>query len=396
MDIQIAPSVSSRDQRFAAKVLAAGICAIVLTVGIARFAYTPLLPVMREHAGLSGITAGWLATVNFIGYLGGALIASRIPSLHQKYTLYRAGLVFAVLSTIAMGLTDNAWVWLALRLIAGWASTAGMLLSTGFVLNWLTRHGHRPELGVHFSGFGAGMLLSGAAIAVMSGRLSWNEQWIALGLLGIIFLIPAWRWMPEPPRELKKIDSISEGAPSTKWMLVFCIAYFCGGIDYVITSTFVVDIVHGVRNLHFSGNGVWIVMGCVAIPSCFVWDRIAHEIGELKALTLAYSVQTVAIALSISSDHPGLVITGAALFGTTIIGSVSLTLSIVGRLFPANPAKAMAKLTLGFGVAQILGPVVAGYLLHASGSYRDALMFATIVGVVGTILTSLLNIMKKA
>jgi len=379
----------------AAKVIFAGICAIILTIGIARFAYTPLLPVMREHAGLSGVAAGWLASINFVGYLGGALVASRIPTLHQKYVLYRAGLITAVLSTIAMGLTDNLWTWLVLRLLAGWASTAGMLLSTGIVLNWLIRQGHRAELGVHFSGFGLGMLLSGTTVALIASRLSWSQQWILLGIIGVIFLIPAWHWMPRPPKASLASHASTDRAPPSKWMMIFYAAYFCGGIDYVITSTFIVDIVHGVQAVQIPANAVWIVMGCIAVPSCFLWDRIASIVGELKALFFAYSVQALSIGLSISASHPALLVAGALLFGSTIIGTVSLTLSIVGRIFPANPAKAMARLTLGFGVAQIIGPLIAGYLLHASGSYQLALVFATIVGVVGSLLTFALNMVRR-
>ncbi|WP_244108220.1 YbfB/YjiJ family MFS transporter [Burkholderia ambifaria] len=210
----------------AAKVIFAGICAIILTIGIARFAYTPLLPVMREHAGLSGVAAGWLASINFVGYLGGALVASHIPTLHQKYVLYRAGLITAVLSTIAMGLTDNLWTWLVLRLLAGWASTAGMLLSTGIVLNWLIRQGHRAELGIHFSGFGLGMLLSGTTVALIASRLSWSQQWILLGIIGGIFLIPAWHWMPRPPKASLASHASTDRAPPSKWMMIFYAAYF--------------------------------------------------------------------------------------------------------------------------------------------------------------------------
>ena len=56
------------------QVIAAGMCSLVLTVGLARFSYTPLLPIMREQASLSAFDGGWLATVNYIGYISGALL----------------------------------------------------------------------------------------------------------------------------------------------------------------------------------------------------------------------------------------------------------------------------------------------------------------------------------
>ena len=86
------------------RVLTAGIMSLIVLVGIARFAYTPILPIMQQQAGLGVYEAGWLATINYVGYLLGAIIASQISSLVLKDKLYRIGLVVAVLSTVGMAL----------------------------------------------------------------------------------------------------------------------------------------------------------------------------------------------------------------------------------------------------------------------------------------------------
>ncbi len=92
--------------------------------------------------------AGWLAALNYAGYLSGALIASLISDLVLKDRLYRIGLVVAIVSTAMMGLTnDFPWLWMLSRFIAGLSSAAGMLLGTGLILNWLIRHNHRPRAG---------------------------------------------------------------------------------------------------------------------------------------------------------------------------------------------------------------------------------------------------------
>ena len=68
--------MSSQRERF--KVLGAGIFSLILVLGVARFSYTPLLPLMQKQAGLGIAEAGWLAAINYAGYLSGALIASLI------------------------------------------------------------------------------------------------------------------------------------------------------------------------------------------------------------------------------------------------------------------------------------------------------------------------------
>ena len=130
-------------QRERLKVLGAGIFSLILVMGVARFAYTPLLPLMQQQAGLGMAEAGWLAAINYAGYLCGALTASLISDLVLKDRLYRIGMVVAVASTALMGLSNDLTVWAISRFVAGLCSAAGMLLGTGLILNWLIRHNHR-------------------------------------------------------------------------------------------------------------------------------------------------------------------------------------------------------------------------------------------------------------
>lgn len=158
------------------KVIIAGICALILTVGIARFAYTPFLPLMLEQAGLSTLAGGWLATFNYVGYLFGILLIAWLSDLQLKFRLYRLNLMLAVLSTIGMGLTSNVLAWSVLRLVAGMSSTAGIILAAGFVMTWLKRHHFPGNLGLHFSGLGLGIALPGMAIALIGDQLDWAMQ----------------------------------------------------------------------------------------------------------------------------------------------------------------------------------------------------------------------------
>lgn len=368
------------------RVIFAGICALILTVGLARFAYTPLLPIMRGEAGLTDLAGGWLATFNYVGYITGALIAATISDLSRKFQLYRIGLVVAVVSTAAMGMTQDINLWVALRFVSGLSSTAGLLIASGLVLNWLIRHGHRPELGLHFAGIGLGIVVSGLAVAAMVGNLAWDGQWIGLGLLGVAFFLPAWFWLPAPAAVTAQTNRTLPPAPSRRWMQLFIAAYFCAGFGYVISATFIVAIVEKLPLLAGKGGWVWVIVGLAAAPSCFLWDRIANNLGQIPALLLAYGLQIVSILLPALSDGTAANLASAVLYGGTFVGIVSLTLSIIGRCFPANPAKAMARLTLSYGVAQIVAPAMAGYIATATGSYQGALIVAAWVMAAGMLL----------
>jgi MFS family permease len=365
------------------RVIVAGMSALILTVGLARFAYTPMLPVMRAEAGLGALAGGWLATFNYMGYILGALIASMVPDLSSKYRLYRWGLLLALATTLGMGLTDNGVIWSLLRFLSGLASAAGMLLASGMVLNWLIRHGQAPELGIHFAGMGVGVALSGLAVEAMAGHLSWDGQWIALGGLSLLFLLPAWFWLPAPEATAKGAAK-AEAVPLDRgWMGLFLVTYFCAGFGYVISATFIVAILGALPMLTGLGNWIWVAVGVTALPSTFLWDRIASRIGPIPALLFAYALQILSFLLSALFDGAVPNLLGAVLFGGTFVGIVSLTLALIGRKFPANPAKAMARLTVGYGVAQILAPALAGWIAEETGGYRGALSLAVGVMAVG-------------
>ena len=368
------------------QVIGAGICALVLTVGLARFAYTPLLPLMRVDAGLSAAQGGWLATCNYIGYLLGTLLVARVGDMHLKFRFYRIGLVLAVISTGLMGLTHHLPLWGVLRFVAGLSSTAGLLLASGLVLNWLLGHARQPRLGLHFAGLGAGITVSGLAAAAMAGRLTSAGQWQVLGLLALLFLIPAWRWMPAPVALPAATQARAPTPPALRWRALLIAAYFCAGFGFVVSATFIVAILEQSAAFHGQGSWVWVLVGVTAIPSTFGWDRLSARIGLIRALMLAFALQASAFVLPLLDDGLLAGAASAALFGLTFAGIVSLTLTVVGRHYPLNPAKAMATLTLSYGVAQIIAPAIAGTLARDSGSYQGALLLAAIIMALGIVL----------
>ena len=84
-----------------AAVAVAGLAALAVAMGIGRFAFTPILPMMREDGVLTIADGGWLASANYLGYLVGALSAVAIRI--RPAVAIRAGLVVIVAATAGMG-----------------------------------------------------------------------------------------------------------------------------------------------------------------------------------------------------------------------------------------------------------------------------------------------------
>jgi len=379
------------------KVLSAGIFSLILVLGVARFAYTPLLPLMQQQAGLGVAEAGWLAAINYAGYLSGALIASRISSLVLKDRLYRIGMVLAIVSTLVMGLSTNVVVWAISRYVAGLTSAAGMLLGTGLIMNWLIRHNHRSELGIHFAGIGLGIAGCAGAVMLFTPLLDWREQWFAFTALGCLLLVPALRWLPPPDTTglTATGQKLQDKPPSPLYLRVFMAAYFCAGFGYVVSVTFIVAIVNQLPGLAGRGNLVFLAIGIGAAPACINWDFIARRIGDLNALILAAVLQIAGILLPVVLPGLWAAMLGALLFGGTFIGMVSLVLSMAGRYYPGMPAKMMGKMTLSYSVAQIIGPAMTGMIGAQFGSYNAGLYVAAAVMALGAGLLMLLKLVEK-
>jgi predicted MFS family arabinose efflux permease len=369
------------------QVMAAGMAAMLLTVGIARFAYTPMLPLMQAQTGMSPSLGGLLATVNYAGYMTGALLASTISDSRLRFVLYRLGLVAGVIGTAGMAVTTQGWAWLIFRYLAGVGGASGMLLASGMVLAFLVRHGRRPELGLHFVGLAIGVILSGALVAATTGLLSWDAQWMAFGAVTLVLLFPAWLWMPAP----EKPAHSSKAAAGTNrvrnpgaWLLNM--TYFCAGVGFVVSATFVVAAAAQVPGLSHLGPYIWIIVGVAAIPATLAWDRLARRLGDVPTLMIAYGLQIIGIVLPVASNSAAAAIGGALLFGATFMGIVALTLALAGKRNSANPAGAMARLTLSYGVAQIVAPATVGRMAEATGNYNAGMLMAAATMAVGMVL----------
>jgi MFS family permease len=308
-----------------------------------------------------------------------------MDDVRWRHRFYSAGLWMALLTTAAMALSDWLPAWGLWRFLGGLCGATGMLLGSGLVLGWLMRQGRRPELGVLFIGLGLGIVVSALGAWVLSDIWTlWSDQWLAFAALGLVFFVPAWLWRPPvPPVPTAAATAQAQPQVSRRWMATMALSYFAAGWGFVISATFTVAIVEREPALAGQGALAWALVGLAAMPAVFLWDRVARKLGDIPALLLAFSLQTVSIVLPALSGSLTAALVGAVGYGATFIGIVSLTLALVGRRAPQNPGKAMARLTLSYGAAQMIAPVVAGAMAQATGSFKGALWLTAAVMLVG-------------
>jgi len=368
------------------RVYFAGISSLIVTVGVARFSYSLLLPIMQDGAGLTELGGGWLASTNFMGYMSGVLLAASLHNMNYKYNLHRLYLILSVLTSAAMVMTTDMVTWAVLRFIAGVCASGGFIIASGLILKWLVKHHHRAELGIHFSGAGLSIIITSLLVEFMlTISADWQQQWLALAVMAAVFAIPAWLWMPPPFIDGQVGGTAKDTPPSKVFKSLMMLAYFCAGYGYAVSSTFIVDIVERVEGLQGQGGLAFLLVGLAATPAALIWDRIARRTGYIKALIIAYILQAIGIILPAINDCIPVVILSALMFGGTFIACVSMVLTMAGKFYPSNPAKFMGTMTLAYGAAQILAPVCTGYLTETFGSYDIGLYVSAAIVMIGTL-----------
>ncbi len=356
------------------KVLIGGIVALAIVMGVSRFVYTPLLPLMQRDLLLPDDLAGYLASANYAGYLVGALWAALAPSRWGRAATLKASLLVNLLSIAGMGLTSSFALWTLLRFVSGVSSAVVFVLASGIVLQALVRRGRPGWSGLLYAGVGIGIALSALAVPAFDLPFGWRGGWIGLAALCTLAAWMPWRWLKDAPAGTQGAKPERPDVRFKGYLPWLTAAYFCEGLGYIITGTFLVALLHRMPGMEGTGTLAWLLVGLAAIPSCIVWMRIGMRIGPVAGLVAAHLVQAVGIVLPIVwAGFPGALL-GAILFGGTFMGITTLTLFLGRSIAPERANLAIGLLTAAFGTGQIIGPAVAGVLAVSTASFTIPLV----------------------
>jgi len=361
----------------------AGMVSLAVAMGIGRFAFTPLLPMMLRDGALDLPHASWLASANYLGYLVGALLCTFQPWIWARCrflplwafsTLVRAGLLATGVLTLAM-----AWqapvAWPFFRFAAGVASAVVFVFTSGWCLSQLARRG-APEMGgVIYVGPGAGIVVSGL---LASGMVAWHGTaatgWLIFGVLA--FVLTAFRWKilrggqeRLSPRTAATGDTRAAPPPAGhREMGLLTVAYGLAGFGYIITATFLPVIARAA----LPGSGwldlFWPLFGFGIMAGALVATRVPARVDRRRLLAACYVVQALGIAIPLLSSSLAGFALGSLLLGLPFTAITFFAMQEVRRLRPTSAASVMGMLTATYGVGQILGPPLVAVLLEHTRS----------------------------
>ncbi|WP_426662250.1 YbfB/YjiJ family MFS transporter [Rhodanobacter aciditrophus] len=338
----------------------AGMTVLALALGIGRFLLTPLLPLMQADAGLSLVGGGWLASINNIGYLLGALLCTAL-ALPQRASL-RSGLVLVALGTLGMGLAPSLAPWLLCRFVAGVAAAVLMVHGIAWCGAHLRRHGRLGLEAVLYSGPGVGIIASGVLVAALHGTgLDSARWWLAFGVASAALTALIWRTLDAPaaPAAATVTKGDARDAGPT-WPLVAIYGLF--GFGYVIPATFLPLIADAQLHLPALREWFWPLYGVATVLATLLLGALPAPRNNYAGLAGCCLSMLLGAALCLYwPSRTGLAL-GTVLEGAAITPVVMFTMRQAARLAPRDPTRLIGALTVAFGIGQIVGPPVAATL----------------------------------
>ena len=351
---------------------------LAVAMGVGRFAYTPLLPLMEDGAGLSHQMAGFLASSNLAGYLVGAFWASSSRFRARRLLVAWLAIAVVVITTALIAVSSQP-AWIVLRFLTGVASGFAFVLGSSIVLDRVAKERRPDWIAVFYGGVGAGIALTAIAVPLLGAWGGWRAGWLGLGVIAALMCAITMPWLTDSANAEVAQNEPADARPDPRLFGWLFASYTAEGMGYVIPATFIVAMIASTPSIAKYAAASWIVVGIVAIPSTILWNRLGIALGRDVALVLALCVMAIgAIAPIVSTSTLGVIVAATTLGGTFV--AVTALANALGRaLQPERSHIAIGRLTAGFGAGQILGPAVAGILIGNFGSYTPALVVASVV-----------------
>jgi len=346
---------SGAPRRAARTATLVGLASLASAMGIGRFAFTPLFPLMQDSAGITLAQGAWIASANYLGYLIGA-VASTVVAVKPARAA-RWGLVAVAASTLVTAFAESFAQWMVLRLIAGVASALVLVGASAWALPLLERNGRPKWSGWVFAGVGTGICLAGLAALVVAS-LGADARW-AWGALGVgAAAVAALAWQPlaalgvasQPGRRtgLGRLDA-------AKWTLIGCYGIF--GFGYILPATFIPAAARAIVADPNIFAWAWPLFGLAAAVSTIAVSHLFNDAKPRVAAGTSFIVMALGVLLPVISNSLGTLCLAAVCVGGTFMVATMKCLQEAHRIAGDAAGGLIAAMTAAFALGQLAGPL---------------------------------------
>lgn len=350
----------------------AGLSASLVGIGLARFAYTPLLPVLITAGWFPASQAAYLGAANLAGYLGGALCARPLARWGGAPRVLRGMMTLVTVAFFACALPLSfSWFFLW-RFASGVAGGTLMVLAAPTVLPHVPTARRGLAGGAIFTGVGLGIMASGTVVPLLL-QAGLAVTWCGLGVLSMLLTGLAWgRWPADETAAATPIAA-ARRAPATGTLRALYVEYALNATGLVPHMVFLVDFVaRGLGQGIHAGAQYWVLFGVGAVAGPVLAGLLADRVGFGPALRLALVAQAAAVAVPVVTAAPVGLALSSVLIGAAVPGIVPLVLGRVHELVPGDPEgqrAAWSVTTMAFALGQAAGAYGLSFLFARGARY---------------------------
>ncbi|MDP9891019.1 hypothetical protein J2W32_000115 [Variovorax boronicumulans] len=383
-------SVNGQDRRGAWRAALACMVTLAVAMGLGRFAFTPMLPIMLGEGKLELAGGGVLASLNYLGYFLGAVSCAAIGI--KASSMVRGGLAATAALLIGMGLLHSFTGWGILRAAAGVMSAWVFVFASGWGLRRLAETNSPMLAGVIYTGPGIGIAMTGLLGGAL-GRWGSEVGWIGLGLLAVVLIAIIWRVFDDgeaaqgsgTKAPVAASSATASGADRSDaiWLVAL---YGLAGFGYIITATFLPVIARQALPESSWPDFFWPLFGAAIIPGALIGARAPTHWDNRLLLAAAYALQALGVVLSVAWPTIGGFALGSLLLGMPFTAITLFAMREARRLRGNSAAGLIGYATASYGVGQIIGPLFAAPLAQRTGSFEQPLLVAAAALALGAVL----------
>lgn len=350
-----------------------GMVTLIVVMGMGRFSLTPQIPLMIADGHLTLSSAGILAAMNYIGYLGGAVHVSRLKAHHA---VLKTGLLVTALVTLLSGFTTIFPLQCLYRFVAGVGGAWALIIVTSWTQMMLGTHGAPRMSATVFTGPGIGITLTGLLAWAMAGHhVNAEGAWMVYGGVAITGAVLIWKQLPV---SLPVRQSQAQPVSMSRDLKLLLAAYTLAGFGYILPATFLSQMARDV----FAGGALaaffWPLFGLSAIAGVLLVILFAARVDTRKSLALTMVLQGAGVAMPVAMPGAAGLFIATIMTGLGFLSIMQLTMKLARQVTTSPLAATVALLTSGYATGQLTGPLISSASVHLTGSLQPALLIAAL------------------
>jgi len=392
-------------------ILLVGFIGVMGALGFGRFAYTPILPSMKEGLSLTYTQMGWIGTGNFIGYLIFSLLGGYLATRISPRLVISVALVLVAVSLFLTGISDSFEFAVAMRTLTGAGSAASNVPIMAMASAWFATSRRGMATGILVSGSSIALLLLGPLIPLILESFpgyGWRVSWYVLGGATLFIALLNYLFLRNHPEEkgLKPFGEPASLPPSSSahsfsmktlytsralWHLAGI--FFTFGFSYIIFMQYFSAYLVNEAGVSVEKAGSYLMLlGILSIFCGPFWGTVSDFIGRKYGLALVFLTQGICyLIFGLMKSDAGYLLS-TILFGLTAWSVPSIIAAAVGdtvgpRLTPA----ALGFTILVMGMGQALAPPIGGRIADFTGSFTSAFLLSAVVAFAGMAASFLLR-----